>query len=178
MTLRKAEIQIKQLLLITNLTSPMKDKIQKLAEGLANAVNLLKEEKISEATDALVGVSEGVEALNEEATQVEATIEKNKTELATANEAVQKSAEEIKKYASLYIDADSLKSLLADLGSVKTMLSDNAIVMKTVSTKEDIGTITSRLEVIEKARDEKALRDETRNDMKKSAIAGVDLSPR
>lgn len=155
----------------------MKDKIQKLAEGLANAVTLLKEEKIPEATEALAEVATGVAELDTAATEQEAEIAKSKTELAEKTEAVQKSEEEIKKWANISISAESMKEMAEDLKALKELITGNVEVMKSVSTKEDISTLSARLDTIEKAKEEKALKDETRSEMKKSALGSIDLSP-
>ncbi len=162
----------------------MKEKIQKFAADLAEAVKLLKEEDVEGATTALESAAEGIEALEKEATEAEETIEKSKTEiaksvtdLATANETIEKSAEEIKKWASLNVGADTMSALLTDIGSVKTMLSDSVGIAK--STNESLEAIDARLETIEKAKEEKQLREETREQMmEKAMIPGLNLTPR
>ena len=155
----------------------MKDKIQKLAEGVTNVITLLKEENISGATDALAEVVTWIEELDTVATEQDAVIEKSKTELAEKTEAIQKQDEEIKKWANVSISTESMSDMLEEFKAIKDMITGQTEVMKSVSTKEDISTITSRLEVIEKARDEKQIKDETRSDMRKSALGTINLTP-
>lgn len=152
------------------LQNTMKGKIQKMASDIATAVSMLKEEKIDEATVALESVATSIVEMDALATEQETTIAK--------------SAEKIAKFASLNISEDDLPSLIGSLASIKDMLVANASamaeqveMMKSVSKTEDLTLIEKRLESIEKARDEKALKDEKREDMKKSAFAGLDLRP-
>lgn len=156
----------------------MKEKIQKLAADLATAVTLLKEEKTEEAVAALETVSEGVATIEADATALEESVAAKDAEIVEKSAEIQKGAEEIKKYANLSVSAENMAELLSDVASVKTMLTESAGIMKTVSTKEDIGTITTRLETIEKAADSRQIRDENRGKMEKSAISGLDLTPR
>lgn len=156
----------------------MKEQIQKLAQDLTAAVELLKEEKIPEATEALGQVADSVAALDAEATKADETLAAKDAELATANEQVVEKDAQIAKYANLNISTEDLPSLFEELNSVKTMLTGVTEVMKAASTKEDIATLGTRLETLEKAANSRQIQDEQRQSMQKSAIAGLDLTPR
>lgn len=148
----------------------MKENIQKLSEGLVSAVTLLKEGKTEEAVTALEATAETVTKATEEAEAIEKSIIEKDAEIA-------KQTEEIKKSASLYISADDLSGIVEELASVKVMLTGATEVMKSASTKEDIASISERLDAIEKAKEERNIREDKRDDMKKSAIPGLNLNP-
>lgn len=150
----------------------MKEKIQKLAASLASAATLLKEEKTDEAAEALGQIAEETASLVEEAEAVEAaSAEKDAT--------IEKNAQEIKKYADLYVSAPDLSKLIEDLASVKALVTEAVGITKAASTKEDVASVSERLSAIEKAAESKQIQDEKRESMAKSAgISGLSLIPR
>lgn len=152
----------------------MKEKIQKLAQDLATAVTLLKEEKTEEAVAALETAAEGVAELTADATATEESIAAKDAEI------VEKSAK-IEKYASLNISTDNIETMMEELCCIKDMMTATTTAVdtmtKTASTKEDIAAIDARLETIEKARVARQISDEQRQSMEKSAITGLNLSP-
>lgn len=147
----------------------MKERIQKLSEGIAEAAKLLKEEKTSEAVEALVAVADEVAGL---ATEVETTeteaIEKSAKIAELEASAIEKESE-IKKYADLYVSAETLGKLLEDLGSVKTGLVDIAKSVETVAKSEDLTSINARLEAIEKTAASRQISDEERKQIQKAS---------
>lgn len=177
MTLKRLKKRIKPSRLISNHISPMKENIQKLAKDFATAVQMLKEEKLPEATEALEAISDTVAALETEATAADEALAAKDAEIVEKSTEIQKNAEAIAKYASLNISVDSMASLVDDMKVIKDMMGGNAEVMKSVSTKEDMTAIEKRLETIEKAGESRQLQEGKRESMAKSAIAGLDLSP-
>lgn len=178
MTLKTGRIRIPIPRLTSNPASQMKEKIQKLASALTIAVTMLKEEKVAEATEALEAVATEVSALQESAEAVEKSVSEKDAAIAKMTEESASKDEEIKKYASLNVSTETLPKLFEELASLKTMVSDSSEIMKSASTKDDVAALEARLESIEKHAESRQLDEAKREKMAKSAIAGLDLSPR
>lgn len=159
----------------------MKEKIEKLAEKMANIATFLKEEKITEAVDAIGEVATDIADISTEAETIDSTLETKEAELATANEEIEKSKVQIEKYSSLNISAEDLPSLFEELSAIKTLLTGTSVNVETmtkeVAKKDDLSEIESRLETIEKASESRQIKDEKRADVKKT-LSSINLDPR
>jgi Zn-dependent peptidase ImmA (M78 family) len=98
----------------------MKEKLQKMKENFNEALELLKKQNVSE--EALAKFSSGIDALDEaEASLVsqEEEMTKTKQENESVKETMEKMqasmAEEMKKWADMYISAESVGKLIEDL---------------------------------------------------------------
>lgn len=147
----------------------MKERIQKLSEGIATAAKLLKEENTSEAIEALGAVADEVAGLATEVETAETEAVEKSTKIAELEASAIEKETEIKKYADLYVSAETLGKLLEDLGAVRTGLTDIAKSVETVAKSEDITSINARLEAIEKTSSSRQISEEERNTIQKAS---------
>lgn len=131
----------------------MKEKIQKLATLNKEAVDLLKAEDF----DGAVAKHAEIQDLTKE---MEADAETPATPTAPADggdndagdaseptkEEIAKAVETINKYASLNINADSMKALIEDVVSLKDSLKEMANINKRLETVENAKGITKQEE--------------------------------
>lgn len=155
----------------------MKQQIENISKSLVSAVTLLKDGKTEEAVTALEKASEEIVTAEAEAVEVEKSLAEKDEAIAKSAESITAKEEEIKKWSSLNVSTDTLPQLFEELGKISGLMTTTTEVLKSVSTKEDLTAISERLDTIEKAKREQQIRDEKRNEMKKSAISGLDLTP-
>ena len=147
----------------------MKERIQKLSEGIATAAKLLKEENTSEAIEALGAVADEVAGLATEVETAETEAVEKSTKIAELEASAIEKETEIKKYADLYVSAETLPKLLEELGAVKDGLVGIAKSVETVAKSEDITSINARLEAIEKTSASRQISEEERNTIQKAS---------
>lgn len=124
----------------------MKDKIATLKKTFNEGLELLKEQKVDEAVAKMAEVAPVLDEMEASADTTAEELQKTAGEgeqkealLKTAQETITKQAEQLQKWADMFVSAESLQALLDDLKGGQNML-------KTLETKvEELSkTATSR----------------------------------
>jgi type VI protein secretion system component VasK len=122
-----------------------KDKLKKLATLNKEAVDFMKDENIDNAVEKMAEIQEihkEMESIQKTFDEKEANIKKEadekKADEENKQEEVNKMMEEIKKYTSMNISADSIKDLITQFNELKESITTSTATIKKLEEEVEV----------------------------------------